>query len=536
MITINPASILLAVLIWSVFALAITLFVKFARNVSPLLRYHMATATLIGLPVGLFLSLFMSMPTWLLTSSGPAHFVQNSMPAVMLSEIVIGGGAASGAENSAESGFALNGSFALYGLLIMMAFGLFRLLYLYSSLKKQLKRVKTVENVQVNDAFRAIKLRLTLPERVKLFRMDDTQIPFTAGFRNPVIVLPTRAVDECNPEQVELILMHESVHISRLDYLFHSAELMVRHLFWIHPLVHVLYHQATVMREMACDQEVMRNGAAKADEYARILCQFALKPGAAPVFKAAMAHEHHLLTRIRQLATLQTPNKQKVTTMKSSITMAALALLLIAGAMACSDLTQNPDTDAVVLGMDDKIELRGQTYTVQQFRDSVASSRDDLNRALEENENSEHAESIRETRDLYANVLMLIDNGQAGRAAALYSESMPSEGDTLDDNDEVFIVVEEMPKMIGGMEGMFNSLEYPEDAKREGVEGRTILQFIVDETGGVRDINVIVSSGDKRLDDATVRAIERAEFTPGIQRGRNVKVQMTLPIVFRISN
>lgn len=533
MITLNPASILLAVLIWTIFAAAVWLFVKSARNVSPLLRYHMATATLIGLPLGLFLSLFMSVPSWLLTSVGPAYFVQNSMPAVMLSEIVIGGGTASGAEQSAENAFALTGSLALYGLFIMMALGLLRLLYLYASLKKKLKQAKTVDSVLVNDAFRAIKQRLSLPERVKLFRMDDTQIPFTAGFRNPVIVLPSQAIEQCSADETELIIMHESVHISRMDYLLHSIELMVRHLFWMHPLVHLLYRQATVMREMACDQEVMRNSASKADEYARILCQFALKPGAAPVFKAAMAHEHHLLTRIRQLSTLQNPNKQKVTTMKQSITLAAMALLLIAGAMACSDLTQNPDTDAVVLGMDDEIELRGQTYTVQQFRDSVASSRDDLNRALEENENPEHAESIRETRDLYANVLMLIDNGQAGRAAALYSESMPSEGDTLDENDDVFIVVEEMPKMIGGPQALFESLRFPDAANGSGFEGQVIVQFIVDEEGKVRNVNVVRSSGVDVVDDAAVEGVSQMKFTPGMQRGRAVKVQMTQPIVFR---
>jgi len=71
---------------------------------------------------------------------------------------------------------------------------------------------------------------------------------------------------------------------------------------------------------------------------------------------------------------------------------------------------------------------------------------------------------------------MLIDNGQAGRAAALYSESMPSEGDTLDENDDVFIVVEEMPKMIGGQAALFEALNYP-DAARENGTDRT-LDFI----------------------------------------------------------
>ncbi|MCH8556895.1 MAG: M56 family metallopeptidase [Balneolia bacterium] len=536
MITINPASILLAIMIWTVFAAGTVFFVKFARKTNPLLRYHIATATLIGLPLGLIMSLFMTAPAWMLSGPGTIQLVQNSMPSVMLNEIVIGGGAVTSAAQESVGSSLSAATIALYGLFIMMALGLTRLIFLYASLKNQLRRASLVENEQVNEAFDSIKRNLALPGKVKLFRMDEANIPFTAGFRNPVIVLPTRAIEECTPEQTRLILMHESVHISRLDYLFHSFELMVRHLFWMHPLVHVLYRQATVMREMACDQEVMREDSGNVDEYAQILCQFALKPGSAPVFKAAMAHEHHLLTRIRQLSTLQTPNKQKVTTMKSSILMAAAALLLITGAMACSDLAQNPDTETVVLGMDDEIEVRGQTYTVQQFRDSVAATRDDLNRALEENANSEHAESIRETRDLYANVLMLIDNGQAGRAAQLYAESMPSPGDKTESDFEVFMVVEEMPQMVGGQMALYEALTYPEMARRGGIEGRVIMQFIVNEDGSVSDMDIVRSAGAGGLDEAAIEAMSQMEFTPGIQRGRAVKVQMTQPVIFRLNS
>lgn len=540
MISLNPPSLILAVLIWTILATVVWLFIRSASQVNPLLRYHLATATLIGLPLGLFLSLFMSVPAWMFASSGPIQLMQSTLPSAMLNEIVIGAGAeAAGNEAGSAATMSVSaGSIVIYSLIALMMLGLPRLLFLYVSLKKQLRRVKTVENNEMNEVFHAVKKNLALSDRVQLLSMNEAKIPFTAGFRNPVIVLPAKAIEECTSEEAELIIMHESIHINRMDYVLHSIELFIRHLFWMHPVVHLLYRQATILREMACDEEVMRNRADKADEYARILCQFALKPGSAPVFKAAMAQEHHLLTRIRQLSTLQTPNERKVTTMKKSITLAAMMLLIIAGAMACSDLTQNPDTEVTELTLDDEIELRGQTYTIRQFRDMVAETRDAINKAIDETTDEAQKAAMRESRDMFANVVMLIDNGQAGRAVSLYRDFMPSEGDMVaeDNGEDVFLVVEEMPQIVGGQMALYEALSYPELAKRGGIEGRVIMQFIVNEDGSVSDINVVRSAGAGGLDDAAVEAMSQMEFTPGIQRGRAVKVQMTQPVIFRLNS
>lgn len=212
-------------------------------------------------------------------------------------------------------------------------------------------------------------------------------------------------------------------------------------------------------------------------------------------------------------------------------------LLIIAGAMACSDLTQNPDTEVTELTLDDEIELRGHTYTIRQFRDMVAETRDAINKAIDETTDEAQKAAMRESRDMFANVVMLIDNGQAGRAVSLYRDSMPSEGDMVaeDNGEDVFLVVEEMPQMKGGQQALFDALVYPEMAKRAGIEGRVILQFYVNEDGSVSNINVVRSAGAGGLDDAAVEAMSQMEFTPGIQRGRAVKVQMTQPVIFRLN-
>ncbi len=98
---------------------------------------------------------------------------------------------------------------------------------------------------------------------------------------------------------------------------------------------------------------------------------------------------------------------------------------------------------------------------------------------------------------------------------------------------EFFIAVEQMPTIIGGTEALYRILEYPELARRAGIEGRVIVQFIIDEEGNVIDPYVIRGVG-AGLDEAALRAVSQLKFEPGRQRGRAVRVQYTIPVTFRL--
>ncbi|MCH8569474.1 MAG: TonB family protein [Balneolales bacterium] len=103
-----------------------------------------------------------------------------------------------------------------------------------------------------------------------------------------------------------------------------------------------------------------------------------------------------------------------------------------------------------------------------------------------------------------------------------------------DDSDEVFVVVENMPEMVGGQEALYAALRYPDMARRAGIEGRVIVQFIVNEQGRVESPQVVRSAGAGGLDEAALAAISQMRFSPGMQRGRPVRVQMTQPVIFRL--
>lgn len=104
-----------------------------------------------------------------------------------------------------------------------------------------------------------------------------------------------------------------------------------------------------------------------------------------------------------------------------------------------------------------------------------------------------------------------------------------------EEEPEIFIVVERMPEPAGGMDAIYRRLRYPEIARKAGIEGRVVLQFIVDERGNVVNPTVIRGIGGG-CDEAAIEAIKGVRFTPGMQRGRPVKVQFQLPIVFRLQN
>jgi RNA polymerase sigma factor (sigma-70 family) len=108
----------------------------------------------------------------------------------------------------------------------------------------------------------------------------------------------------------------------------------------------------------------------------------------------------------------------------------------------------------------------------------------------------------------------------------------PKEIKKVEEEPAFFVAVEEMPELIGGIKGLQNKIVYPEIAKRVGVEGKVIVQAIVDENGKVVSVSTVKGIGSG-CDEVAMDAVRNSKFVPGKQRGKNVKVQVTIPIVFK---
>ena len=106
--------------------------------------------------------------------------------------------------------------------------------------------------------------------------------------------------------------------------------------------------------------------------------------------------------------------------------------------------------------------------------------------------------------------------------------------------DEVFMSVDKMPFFPGGEAALMtyvrDNISYPPEAADKNIQGRVLVQFVVDSTGQVGDVRV-VRSVDAELDREAVRVVETLpKFIPGRQSGRPVNVWYTLPINFKLNN
>ena len=105
-------------------------------------------------------------------------------------------------------------------------------------------------------------------------------------------------------------------------------------------------------------------------------------------------------------------------------------------------------------------------------------------------------------------------------------------------NDMVFDVVEVMPQFPGGqiamLQYLMENIKYPEQAMKEGIQGRVTVRFIVEKDGSISDVKPILSV-HPLLNKEAVRVVESMpKWTPGKQNGKPVRVRFNLPVMFKL--
>ncbi len=98
-----------------------------------------------------------------------------------------------------------------------------------------------------------------------------------------------------------------------------------------------------------------------------------------------------------------------------------------------------------------------------------------------------------------------------------------------------FSTADKAPELVGGLARVQRLVVYPTSARSEGVEGRVLIAFVVDEKGTPVEA-VATESPDARLSEAALAALAQARFTPGRVRGHVVRVRMVVPIRFSLSD
>lgn len=114
---------------------------------------------------------------------------------------------------------------------------------------------------------------------------------------------------------------------------------------------------------------------------------------------------------------------------------------------------------------------------------------------------------------------------------------------SVDGEDEVFLMVDEMPQFMGGdlttfRNWVMQNVRYPEEAMNKGIEGMVLVRFCVSKDGYIKeDMTGIIESPDRSLSDEVLRVLNSSpQWVPGKQKGKNVIVQFVLPVNFKLAN
>lgn len=105
-------------------------------------------------------------------------------------------------------------------------------------------------------------------------------------------------------------------------------------------------------------------------------------------------------------------------------------------------------------------------------------------------------------------------------------------------NQNIYNAVEQMPEFPGGMPAMMEFLQtnikYPKDAIKQNVGGRVMVMFVVEPDGSLSNVRV-ARKVFPSLDAEAVRVVKAMpKWKPGKEKGRAVRVNFTMPVVFSI--
>lgn len=551
------------VFIWTLISTLILLGLRIFKNTNPLYQYHIRVATIFALPIGIVLSMLAQfIPSFISEAasfSSVVLVVQNP-----IYEITTFGTSTEMAQLNWLNTNILIGGITLVlfsGSIIIMG----KLINSYIKLRELHKSLLPQTLCDFDNSF--------ADSSVAVAFHNHPLVPFTFGWNKPIIVLPHSLKDY--PKRLNMAIKHELVHIRRGDYLIQLILSLVSSLVWFHPLVRISNKEIEQYREISCDQEVLNTSTIKPKEYAAMLLDLIPLQRGFGSFTVNMAVKQSTLKQ--RIETMKYHKMNKTSYARSFLIFLGITLMIVAP-IACSNL-KGPEVLSEEEILDETIILTEFTVSIN-GKDVMSASKNGAIKApgiggisispenygtfvfaIRPFEGAVNAGNINgNTATFRVNELDVTINSSSPflqnhqkssiwvkhdankslkiRFAALTDPTINQkdfESNNTANDEEVFVVVEQMPQLIGGQAGIQSKVEYPQEAIDAGIEGRVTVQFIVDENGDVINPKVIRGVGGG-LDEEALRVVKAAKFEPGIQRGKKVKIQMSMPILFRLRN
>ncbi|NBC01850.1 MAG: TonB family protein [Bacteroidetes bacterium] len=316
------------------------------------------------------------------------------------------------------------------------------------------------------------RLRRALPDATdrRVQYSALVEVPLTFGWWRPCIVLPVALRNE--PAAARLALAHEAVHVRRRDYAVLLTARAVAAVAALHPLVHLLHRDLPILSEEACDAAVLARPEVQAAAYARLLLRFAGPGPGGPAPALAFGRPSatpSAATLIRRIRTM-TATPSPASPTRSLVAACTLALLATALTFLPTQSTDaQPD--------------RGATF------------------------NTQHEE-------------VPLPAFTPPSPAPEPPATAPAVEDTP-------------PQPTGGMQAIQQIIRYPDEARRDTLQGTVVLSFLVTADGEVSDIE-IQQSAAAVIDYEVVRVLLNTDFEPATRDGEAYTADITFPVTFRL--
>jgi TonB family protein len=445
------------------------------------------------------------------------------------------------------------------------------------TLRRRLARaLKAGSEIAVGPAAVALRRAMTwlsIKREIGLIESPQIRGPGVWGAWRPVVVIPKGLTDKLSAEELEAVMMHELIHVSRRDNLLGALQMLICCLFWFHPLVWLIDRRLLAERELVCDEYVIRY-LGEPRIYAASLwkvAQFGLNWNFAGVSRAAGSN----LTRRIELM-LDVKRHTKLSLIGRAMTGTAVVALLVIGFALAIFARDKAEASKLPAAQNQKQEApnlsqgTGQTGQKAQTQDNNEPMTADLRPTILYKEKAKYTEEAERNR-LEGKVILKVVFATDGNLTNIRAFSGLPDGltesaieaakklrfrpATRDDKpvnvegnleftfklynspDESkraeAAIINEMTASIHPNITYKERADYTQEARENKVEGNVVLSVVFGTDGKIGAIRV-ESGLPYGLTEEAIRAARRIRFEPAMKDGKPVSVRGNLEFGFNL--
>ena len=387
---------------------------------------------------------------------------------------------------------------------------------------------------------------LGIRRRVRVLVSASAPMPLTWGVLRPVVVLPDDA-PRWPAARMAAVLLHELVHVRRLDLLAQAVAQAACCLFWFHPLAWLALRELRKERERACDDAVLERGVAPHD-YAGHLMDLvrALSAKRSAWSDApAMAEASDLESRVRALLD-RSRNRHPVSRRAAIAIAAAVAAAVLP--FAAITVHAQPAPGALAGVVQDPSGARVPNCRV--IARNLDASNQEVTTANPAGEyrfasipSGRYAIEFTAPGFKLAKVETVLVAGAAARVDAnlelgSVTENVVIRGQKSPSVRPAAPAASRERVRVGGMVAAARLITqvkpvYPAELQQLGVEGTVIMKAIISKAGGVLH-PIVINTVDTRLAKAAMDAVAQWHYQPALLNGEPVETLTTITLDFQL--